>query len=328
MERSRRFVVSMVAGVVALGAAAIVSMSGPLVAVTAAAASTSSGCGTSVPAGSTPLTLSIGGHRRTVIVHVPPRYTKSTPAALVLNMHGTGSDALDQDLFAGMNFTSDADGFLVAYPQALIAYETGFAWNVPNEPIFGGTKVPVGSASDVKFLTSLVATLESRYCINKDEVYATGFSGGARMASQLACDSSGTFAAIAAVSGLRRPTPCPTTRPVPVIAFHGLNDQVDPYEGHGQAYWTYSVPTAEKDWAKQDHCSSKASTTKGRGYTLTTYSHCAKGSAVELYSITGEGHEWPGGPAMPASITDLLGPQSNAVNADALIWSFFEAHPL
>jgi polyhydroxybutyrate depolymerase len=317
----------MVAASVLAGALAVPATTGAL--APAGAASTSSrGCGVSVPVGSTNLSLSIGGHVRTVIVHVPPRYDRSTPAALVLNLHGSGSTALAQDEFAGMNYTSDADGFLVAYPQGLIPYGTGYVWNIPHEPLFGGAQVPAGSADDVTFLTSLVKTLESQYCVNPREVYAAGFSDGARMASQLACDSSGTFAAVAAVSGLRRPTPCPTTRPVPVIAFHGLSDSVDPYQGHGQAYWTYSVPTAAADWASQDRCSSSPATTKGTDYTLAVYGHCAKGSTVELYSITGEGHEWPGGPTMPAAITELLGPQSNAVNADALIWSFFSAHPL
>jgi hypothetical protein len=31
---------------------------------------------------------------------------------------------------------------------------------------------------------------------------------------------------------------------------------------------------------------------------------------------------------MPAEITRALGPQSDAVNANALMWAFFEAHPL
>ena len=61
---------------------------------------------------------------------------------------------------------------------------------------------------------------------------------------------------------------------------------------------------------------------------LTTYKKCAQGAEVELYELLGEGHEWPGGPTMPSSITSLLGPQSDAVSANELMWSFFVAHPL
>jgi poly(3-hydroxybutyrate) depolymerase len=58
------------------------------------------------------------------------------------------------------------------------------------------------------------------------------------------------------------------------------------------------------------------------------YDGCAAITAVELYAVGDEGHEWPGGPTMPAAITKELGPQSDAVSANALMWAFFEAHPM
>ena len=170
-------------------------------------AATTSGC--SSPGSSATLSVKVNGFTRTVIVHVPKGSSDSTPLALVLNLHGSGTTALDQMLFSGMNKTANHDGFIVAYPQGLIADGTGFDWNIPGVPLIGGRAVPKGSANDVSFLTKLVGLLESRYCVNKDEVYATGFSGGAREASQLACDDSGIFAAVAPVSGLRRPDPVP-----------------------------------------------------------------------------------------------------------------------
>jgi polyhydroxybutyrate depolymerase len=294
-----------------------------------ASGSSASGCGTAAPSGSTTLALTIGGRSRTVIVHVPTGYSGSSQEPLVLNMHGSGSTAAGQEAFTGMDATADSDGFIVAYPQGVITEGSGFDWNVPGVPLVGGGSVPAGSADDVTFLTTLVHVLEQRYCIDARRVYATGFSGGARISSQLACDASNTFAAVAPVSGLRRPTPCPTTRPVPVLAFHGTADPVDPYGGHGEAYWTYSVPQAAKDWAVQDRCSAAAATSQvGTGATLTRYSGCAGGVTVELYSLTGEGHEWPGGPHLPKSLTRVLGPQSDAVNANTVMWDFFAAHPM
>lgn len=288
-----------------------------------------SACGGGGGSGSTTLGLDIGGRRRTVIVHLPSGYTGSSKVPLVLNMHGSGSTAAEQEALTGMDSTADADGFIVAYPQALIPEGTGFDWNVPGVPLVGGRSVPAGAADDVAFLTDLVGELEHRYCIDATRVYATGFSGGARTASQLACDASTVFAAVAPVSGLRRPEPCPATRPVPVIAFHGTADPVDPYNGNGQAYWTYSVPQAAQYWAVQDGCSpTPATTTPDPGVTLTTYGGCQGGASVELDTITGEGHEWPGGPTLSRAITKALGPQSNAIDANAVMWAFFEAHPL
>jgi polyhydroxybutyrate depolymerase len=296
--------------------------------IAGAASSAPSGCGTTTP-GSTVLSLSVNGFTRVVYVHIPLLSGDSSPIPLVLNLHGSGATAVDQAEFSGMNFASDADHFIVAYPQGLIPDGSGYDWNVPNVPLTGGRAVPKGSANDVSFLTKLVGIIEAKYCVNPKMVYATGFSGGARMVSQLACDDSTIFAAVAPVSGLRRPTPCPTKRAVPIISFHGSDDQVDPFAGHGEAYWTYSVSTAAKDWAKQDKCSSKVATSSpASSVTLFSYSGCKGGAAVELYEVMGEGHEWPGGPVMPASITSELGPQSAAVNADKLIWAFFAAHPL
>src|SRR5262249_40799934 len=142
----------------------------------------------------------------------------------------------------------------VAYPQALIPEASGFDWNIPGVPLVGGRTVPRGAADDVSFLEQLVTTLESRYCIDARRVYATGFSGGARMSSPLACDASSPFAAVAPVSGLRAPSPCPAARAVPIVSFHGTGDAIDPYAGHGQPYWTYSVQTAESDWARRQGC--------------------------------------------------------------------------
>jgi polyhydroxybutyrate depolymerase len=287
----------------------------------------SSGCGSTSP-GTAILSLKVNGLERTVIVHVPTGYTNTTKIPLVLNLHGSGSTAAQQDVFSAMDETANADGFIVVYPQGLIPDGTGFDWNVPGVPLTGGRAVPTGAPNDIKFLTSLVGVLEGKYCVNPLAIYASGFSGGAREASQLACDDSKIFAAVAAVSGLRHPKPCPASRPVPIIAFHGSADPVDPFAGNGQGYWTYSVTTAAKEWAKQDGCSKSPKVANSTGVVFSSYGQCKKGAQVELYEVIGEGHEWPGGPTMPGSITSLLGPQSNAVVANSLIWSFFAAHQL
>jgi polyhydroxybutyrate depolymerase len=311
----------------------LVALLAPLSAAPALAASSSvptssSGCSSPASPGTTPLSLVIGGRRRTVIVHVPSAAT-GVALPLVLNMHGSGSDALEQEGFTGMDAVADADSFIVAYPQGEIPSGSGFDWNVPNEPLIGGALPPAGSANDVAFLMKLPSVLEQRYCVDPRRVYATGFSGGARMASQLGCDAPNEFAAIAPVSGLRLPTPCPGTRSVPVMSFHGTADPVDPYNGHGQKYWTYSVPVAAARWAVHDHCRVHSVVTSAAvGVSLTSYEGCRGGAVVDLYTITGEGHEWPGGPTLRPRLTRVLGPQTMAISADQVMWGFFAAHPL
>jgi len=312
-----------VAGCAHRGAAAPLVTAGTL-----PSASGTLGCGQHRATGSLQYTVTVGGRPRVVIVHVPAGYTGSAKVALVLNLHGSESTARTQEKFSGMDAVADKDGFIVAYPQALIPGGTGYDWNVAGEPLIDGSLPPASAASDVTFLTRLVADLAGRYCINPHRIYATGMSGGGRMASQLACDASRTFAAVAPVAGLRFASPCPGSRAVPVIAFHGTADPIDPFNGHGKPYWTYSVPAAARLWAGHDHCAARPQLTSGSGYLRTAYAGCAGRAAVELYAIRREGHEWPGGPPMPAAITGVLGPQSDALNANSLMWAFFEAHPL
>lgn len=292
-------------------------------------AASATACSDPPASGSTTLSLSVEGHPRTVIVHVPTAYTGTAADPLVLNLHGSGGTAAEEEAFSGMDAEADFDGFIVAYPQAVIRSGSGFDWNLPGVPFGSGTSTPKNPPDDVAFLTQLVGLLESRYCVNPARVYATGFSSGARMTSLLGCDDSNIFAAIAPVSGLRLPSPCPAVRGMPVISFHGTADPVDPYRGHGQPYWTYSVPAAARGWAAQDGCRTRPNVIdEATRVTITNFVGCANDSDVALVTIGGEGHEWPGGPLLPPNVTRVFGPQSSAVNANAIIWSFFEAHKL
>src|SRR5690348_8958949 len=63
--------------------------------------------------------LESGGIARTYRVHVPPGYDRASPVPLVVDIHGLGSNASQQEGISGMKAMSDAHGFLVAYPQGL-----------------------------------------------------------------------------------------------------------------------------------------------------------------------------------------------------------------
>jgi polyhydroxybutyrate depolymerase len=317
-------------------AAAAVLVATTLIGVGAGDAPAATGCGAGGAPGTTQLTVTAGGRARTVLVHVPRGYSGQVADALVLNLHGSGSTAASQEAFSGMDRQADTDGFLVAYPQAAIPAatlpgSTGFDWNVPRLPLAGGRAVSKTAANDETFLRDTISQLEQRYCVDQTRVDVTGFSGGARMASQVGCDLPTLIAAIAPVSGLRFPSPCRASRAVPVLAFHGTGDPVDPYNGHGQVYWTYSVPEAARRWAAHDHC---VATGRGApaaasipGAVVTAYGRCANGATVTLATIAGAGHTWPGGPPVSAALRRVLGPQSN-VDANAPISAFFRAHPL
>jgi polyhydroxybutyrate depolymerase len=262
------------------------------------------------------LTVTVAGKPRIVIVHSP---ANAPPLlALVLNLHGSGGSAAGQEGSSGMDQAADAHGFLAAYPQGVIALASGFAWNVPGQPLLGGQPVPPDAADDVAFIAQAIAAIEQAYPIDPKRVYVAGMSGGARMASQLGCDLSTLVAAVAPVAGLRFPSPCNAERPVPVIAFHGTADTVNPYDGGGQAYWTYSVPSAAQQWAAHNGCRPTPSSGQpAANVRRSSYEGCSASADVDLYTIDGAGHEWPGAPG-----------QTNAIDANAAMWAFFQTHRL
>ena len=67
------------------------------------------------------------------------------------------------------------------------------------------TYPPAGTRDDVQFLSHAIDVAGSVVCVDTKRVYATGVSGGGRMASQLACDLPDRIAAIAPISGVRSP---------------------------------------------------------------------------------------------------------------------------
>ena len=291
--------------------------------------SASPGCGNQGTDGTATLTPTIGGRSRVVIVHLPSGYQASKPEPLVLNMHGSQSTALEQEGLSGMNATADADSFIVAYPQGDISAGTGFEWNVPGQPLFGGA-----ARTGRQLPTTCRSSSSWSRCSSRNTAStATGCTPPASPVvpgwpASLACDASTSFAAVGPVSGLRFPNPCPSTRPVPVISFHGTSDPVDPYLGNGQKYWTYSVPVAAQRWATHNGCTTATVTHPVVTVTQTSNSNCTGGADVQLYTIAGEGHEWPGGPHLRKVITRVLGPQTTAISANSTMWAFFVAHPL
>jgi polyhydroxybutyrate depolymerase len=208
-----------------------------------------------------------------------------------------------------MDALADREGFVVAYPQAAIPKGDGFEWRLPDQPLADGSPAPAGAPDDVAFIADAIATIRRSHRIDARRIYVTGWSGGARMASELGCRLADVVAAIAPVAGLRFPAQCKATRPMPVIAFHGLADRVNPYAGGGRASWTYGVEEAARRWAAHDGCA--------------RLEGCA---LVRLRTIERAGHVWPGAPPLPPELAGFLGPETNAVDASTEMWRFFVAH--
>ena len=189
------------------------------------------------------MTIRIGGRNRTFLLHVPPSYTGQSAVPLVLDLHGLGSNSSQQAGLSGFRSKSDEAGFIVAWPQGV-----GNSWNA-----FGccGT-ADFFNIDDPAFLRAVVARISQLGNINRSRVYITGLSNGGFMTHRMACVAADIFAAAAPVSApLNTSTAtCRPTRPITVVAFHGLNDGIVPYGGGTFQSAQNSLTT----WSSIDGC--------------------------------------------------------------------------
>jgi polyhydroxybutyrate depolymerase len=265
-----------------------------------------------IPVGSSAHDIVVGGVTRSYIVYRPAALPAAAP--LVVMMHGGFGSAGQAQKSYHWDAEADAGHFLVAYPNGL-----NHAWNAGG----GCCGVPGSTGvNDIGFITAMVSAISRAVPVDADRVYATGISNGGIMAYDLACHTT-VFAAIGPDSATELGG-CPDPAPVSVIAIHGTADKNIPYnggEGDGVAHIDGpSVPAVNASWRQADHCATPTVTTVGT--VTTSVADCPAGRAVELITIAGAGHQWPGA-------TPRLGqtdPPSTALDATAVIWQFFAAH--
>jgi polyhydroxybutyrate depolymerase len=242
-----------------------------------------------------------GGISRRWLLYVPRAAARGSALPLLFTLHGSGGSPEDQLELSGLEAVAESEGFLVVAPEGVDRM-----WNVP---------VDAAKADDVRFAADLIDQVSALTPIDRQRVYATGFSGGGRMVSQLACDLSARVAAIAAIGGIRFPGPCAQARPMPILAFHGTADDVNPYDGGGRPYWGTGVEPAVSGWAEHNHCPTRSERAAAPNALQISYGGDGCGAEVVLYRIDGFAHSWP----------DRVGSETTA---NQLLWSFFQQHPL
>lgn len=258
-------------------------------------------------------TISFGGKDRRFLLHVPASYDPTAGTQLVVALHGFTEGPEDIRDTSHFDVVSDQRGFIVAYPEGL----TG-SWN-------GGACCGlsvVEGIDDVGFIGALLDTLEAEYCVDPARVFATGFSNGGFMSHKLGCELSDRIAAIGVVAGQESLAECNPTRPVPVLQIHGDADPVVPYGGNPLLGFPPTSSTIT-GWATRDGCNPDPSPAGDLGDTsCEIYGECSEGAAVELCTVSGGGHDWPGGGSAWTGDTPPDGFVATLAIAD-----FFEAHP-
>jgi polyhydroxybutyrate depolymerase len=278
-----------------------------------------------IPAGSSAQSLVVDGTKRTFRVYRPR--TVATPAALVVMLHGALGTGAQAEQSYGWDAEADRGRFIVAYPDGLKR-----TWDVSR-----GCCGPAASehVDDVAFIAALVRTISAALPVDRDRIYATGISNGGALSYRLACQTD-VFAAIGPDSTnlLGR---CASPAPISVIHIHGTADRTFPYDGGPGRHdngGTGSmpvdtsgppIPDLNARWRRIDRCRAPTRTRQGR--VTTSVARCPDGRSVELITIKGAGHQWPGEAGPTGLIASKLDPPFPGLDATARIWNFFRTHP-
>jgi polyhydroxybutyrate depolymerase len=268
-------------------------------------------------AGDRTVMLTVDGKARTFDLHVPATYdaTKGTP--LVFLFHGYTMTPAQIAAATHFAATADARGLIVAFPAGI-----GQSFNAGD---CCGQAVS-DPDDDVAFTRAMITSIGGEYCVDAKRTYASGFSNGGFFSYYLACQLADQIAAVAAVSGGLRidPSACKPKRPMALLHVHGTNDVVVPFTGGGLGN-AQPVSASIDAFRTLNACAAGAGTvvyTKD-DVSCTTWGGCTAGTDVELCTVTGGGHQWPGGDLLPYGAN-----LSANLDTSKAIADFFAAHPM
>jgi polyhydroxybutyrate depolymerase len=291
------------------------------------------------------ITIDASGTPRTYLRHVPPVHNGADALPVVVDLHGYQEGARIHTSMSGLGPYGDTQGFITITPQG--------QGQVPRWIAESGSE-------DVAFIGNVLDDVESTLCVDLDRVFVTGLTNGAFMTSTLACDMAERIAAAAPVAGISDIEGCNPARPVPVIAFHGTADTFVAYDGglgaaamnlpapdgsgktigdlvaEAEASGTSvdelpdggpPVPDIAAAWAARNRCEPTPTETPVTADVTKIAFTCPPGADVELYRVTDGGHTWPGS-EFSASLANVMGVTTTSINANELMWAFFQAHPM
>lgn len=263
---------------------------------------------------------------RSYRVHLPPNFDAAESVPVVLNFHGIGSNALEQELYSQFNNVSDSAGFIVVYPEGLVD-------TLADGDVIRHWNTYFGSDSDdLGFTNTLIDSLHADYNIDLSRVYSTGMSNGGFMSYMLACELSHRIAAIASVTGAMtfiQQENCSPSHQIPVMQIHGTDDSTVPYDGSLGFY--PSIAEGVNYWVDFNNCDSTATnivipnsnTSDNSTAALDIWGGCSDDSEVQFYTIEGGTHTWPG-------TFNFIGNVTNQdFKASGVVWNFFNRfeHP-
>lgn len=270
--------------------------------------------------------------RRLYLVHVPKSYDPRRRHPVVVVLHGGGASARFAYRVHGWIALAEREQSLVVFPDGSLEDPQRPASLRDNLRLWNDGSWRSGVAQrnvdDIGFLTTVLDQLEAEYAVDPDRIFVSGFSNGGSMTYRVGVELSHRVAAIAPVAGhlcLADPQP---RRAVSLLYIVGLRDPIVPFAGGaiitpwGQRREKPPVMNSINTWIRLVGAAPEPQVTRQQdGIHWQRFGPGDAGREVQLYTIEGQGHEWPGAErTLPESIS---GPQTDHLDATRVIWEFF-----
>lgn len=253
---------------------------------------------------------------RPYTVHEPPGYDRSTPAPLLVVLHGYGFQGDVQRLYFGLDRVTDPRGMLYVAPNGTVNDEGKGFWNA-SAACCGPADTDV---DDSAYLAGVIDEIRDDFAVDDRRIFVLGHSNGGFMAYRLACDHAEVIAGVVSLEGaMIDEADCDPDEPVSVVEVHGTADTVIRYEGgrnDDNDPDSPRYPSAEQTvqgWAEFDGCDDapvagpdRALLTSMPPATVTAYGGCDAGTAVELWTQPDGTHVPELGDTFTAQTIDFL----------------------
>lgn len=237
----------------------------------------------SVPTGTTEDFPNSDGPR-IVKAQVPEGADATTP--LVVALHAALGNGEAMAATTGMSTLAEREGVIVVYPSKA---EVAGVWESST------------GSSDVAFIGDLVTYLHDHGCGSPTNTTVLGYSAGAMLTSQVACERPEGIAAVMMVAGVLPPEPpCETPAELAVWAVHGTSDPVVRFDGEVSPYVAevtkrdgYEMTRAEmmRQWSLVKGCAAPPADLTNRALVVTRY-ECPGVAPTTLLTFVGGNHDW------------------------------------
>lgn len=227
----------------------------------------------------------IGGAGGQYYVSPPPGWDGKRRLGALLIFHGYQSSGLAFIKTAKTREAAHRGGYMLVAADGI-----GKSWS--------HTGSPSQYRNEVAYVEGLLADLERRFPIDRDNLWAAGFSQGGSMTWEIACYLGRRFKAFVPIAGAfwnPLPNSCPSG-PVNVLHIHGTADRTVPMMG--RPIGPYRQGEVMKGWEvmkASNACRAKPDATRSTGiFRCEKWSSCGSAYQLEL-CLHDKGHIIPDG---------------------------------